>query len=153
MRRPASATRRSVAPAAAGVLAGTLLAVGPAPTRAQPAPSGEACTEIRVEGLTVGRGRLQVALFDSEAAFRKDALVALTIRVGSASTWRSTLCGLPAEVAVVVTQDVDGDGELDTNVVGIPREPWGASGRGTLGPPSWKSARVATTAPVVVTLR
>ncbi|MEM9529502.1 MAG: DUF2141 domain-containing protein [Pseudomonadota bacterium] len=57
---------------------------------------------------------------------------------------RISLDSLPAgEFAIRVMQDLDGDGKLGTNLVGMPNEPWGISNdaAGQFGPPSWSDAR------------
>ncbi len=42
-----------------------------------------------------------------------------------------------------VMQDLDDDGSMGTNLVGMPIEPWGTSNdaKGSFGPPSWDDAR------------
>ena len=54
------------------------------------------------------------------------------------------LCGLKgSSVAIKLFQDVNGNGKLDVNALGMPSEPWGASGRPTpMAPPTWASASV-----------
>ncbi len=49
------------------------------------------------------------------------------------------------EYAVSVFHDLDGDGELGTNAIGIPSEPYGFSNdaRGRFGPPKFKSTKFA----------
>lgn len=48
----------------------------------------------------------------------------------------------PGFYAAKVFHDVDGDGRIDTNVLGIPTEPYGFSkdAMGMFGPPSFKQA-------------
>ena len=40
-------------------------------------------------------------------------------------------------------QDLNGNDELDSNLVGMPREPWAFSNNaaGRFGPPKWKDVR------------
>ena len=49
------------------------------------------------------------------------------------------------EYAVSVFHDLNGDGELDTNGIGIPSEPYGFSNdaRGRFGPPKFKNTKFA----------
>lgn len=49
------------------------------------------------------------------------------------------------EVALKLFHDVDGNGKLDTNWMGIPKEPYGFSNdaMGTFGPPTWEQARIS----------
>ena len=59
---------------------------------------------------------------------------------GRGSTVTVEFATLPAgDYAIRFYHDVDGDGELDTNLMGIPSEPFGFSNnaRGNFGPASW----------------
>jgi uncharacterized protein (DUF2141 family) len=50
----------------------------------------------------------------------------------------------PGEYAAVAFQDVNGNGILDKNFLGIPKEPFGFSNgaRGSAGPPKFSAAAV-----------
>lgn len=50
----------------------------------------------------------------------------------------------PGGYAAVAFQDVNGNGKLDKNLLGIPREPYGFSNsaRGSAGPPKFSAAAV-----------
>jgi uncharacterized protein (DUF2141 family) len=50
----------------------------------------------------------------------------------------------PGEYAAVAFQDVNGNGKLDKNFLGIPKEPYGFSNsaRGSAGPPKFSAAAV-----------
>jgi len=55
-----------------------------------------------------------------------------------------TFNGLDAgEYAVMVFHDVNGNDKLDTNLLGMPSEPWGASlqGKRVFGAPGWDDTR------------
>lgn len=53
----------------------------------------------------------------------------------------------PGKYAVSLFQDLDGDGELDTNFIGYPKEPFGFSApMGTFGPPKFEEAAVEVSA-------
>lgn len=59
------------------------------------------------------------------------------------------LPGVPVgEYAAVVVHDENGNNDLDTNWLGIPREGVGASNnaKGRMGPPRWRDARFTVTA-------
>ena len=49
----------------------------------------------------------------------------------------------PGDYAIAAFQDVNENGVLDKNALGIPTEPYGFSNdaRGWFGPPSWQAAR------------
>lgn len=48
---------------------------------------------------------------------------------------------LPGTYAVIAAHDENGNGELDTNFLGIPQEGVGTSGKARKGPPRWKDAK------------
>jgi len=50
----------------------------------------------------------------------------------------------PGRYGVTALHDENGNGMLDTNIVGLPTEPYGASrdARGRMGPPAWADAVV-----------
>lgn len=99
--------------------------------------------QVVIEGVTRAEGTMNVALYDSEAGFRKTMARAqrLPARAGAMTV---TFDDLPAgDYAVLVFQDLDGDETLDSNLFGLPTEPWGASllGRSVFGAPGWKDTR------------
>jgi len=62
----------------------------------------------------------------------------------------------PGDYAVVVTQDVNDNGKLDTNFIGLPTEPYAFSNNvhPTLRPPHFEECKVAIAeaAPQVITI-
>jgi uncharacterized protein (DUF2141 family) len=102
--------------------------------------------ELTIAGVRSGDGRVLVAVFDSAEGFQKmtpdkrAAAVQLPINGGAA---RTVITGLkPGRYAVSVVHDANGNGKLDTNLVGLPTEGYGFSrdARGTMGPPSFEAA-------------
>lgn len=152
-------TTAAMAVAAACTLASVESA---AQTGAQPAPaprSTPGCAEIEVHNVRPRQGFLMLAVYADAESFNKKAIVSLRLPAGEGVT-RVPLCGVPAgtaELAVTMFQDLDGNGEMGKNLLGIPTEPWGSSGTpGTFGP-SWTTARVsvggdAAARPIVVKL-
>jgi uncharacterized protein (DUF2141 family) len=122
-----SAVRRYLAAAAALVACGS---------------AGAATIELEVGGIESADGRLMVALFPSAERFRSDSIEArsLPARAGAVSL---RFDGLPpGEYAFTVFHDRNGNGVLDTNLMGLPLEPAAASGEpGGFGPPQWSRAR------------
>lgn len=122
--------------------------------RASSRPSGVQTTavgELRVDilGVKSTDGQLRMALFDSEKAFLHSP-----VRTGSVGIEQSQghweVNGLPLGFyAVAVYHDRNGNGKLDSNMLGIPMEPYGFSNdaRGILGPPSFAAARFQISAP------
>ena len=102
--------------------------------------------QVSVHQLTPKQGTLRWALFDNTQAFelRNPALKSGSIPVSSASlTWN--ISGLePGQYALAVYQDLNNNGQLDLNFLGVPKEPYAFSGTGKLKwrPPNFETAAV-----------
>lgn len=125
-------------------LSAIALAVSPADARAQDAarPAG---IVVQVDGLKTNDGFVFCDLFNAQAGFpNKPARALARTRVRPRSM--KATCAFPqataSRYAVAVFHDVDGDLKLDANLLGIPREPVGASNnaKGSLGPPKFRDA-------------
>ncbi|MEM6926021.1 MAG: DUF2141 domain-containing protein [Myxococcota bacterium] len=117
--------------------------------------------DVEVHGVD-GGGKVGCALYVGEDGFPDDdAKAALAVEV-AASTSKDgvAVCRFEkvpaARIAVAVRHDLDGDGKLDTNLLGIPKEPYGFSNNAplrTFGPPRFEDARVARAPRIRVDLR
>jgi uncharacterized protein (DUF2141 family) len=93
---------------------------------------------IEVLGVAPGRGQIYVAVYDRPEAFPTPGQQ----RTGQilSATEQSLIVHFkdlpPGEYAAVAFQDVNGNGKLDKNFLGIPKEPYGFSNgtRGSAGP-------------------
>jgi uncharacterized protein (DUF2141 family) len=131
------------------------LAVGSAALIAVFSAHAETCTPVEVHNVRPDQGVLMVAAYADAGAFNKTPVSALQVRAGSAATATFSLCGLPGpNVAVMLYQDLNGNGKLDTSVLGIPSEPWGASGKpAAFSAPTWETTNVVLDgAPIVIKL-
>ena len=113
------------------------------PLRAGPRPpaSGESELVITVSGLETDEGSVRLAVFDDPERFTDEPTRATVVRpTGGRAEW--SLRVAEGTYAVAAVHDVDEDGGLDTNFLGMPREPYGFSNdaRGTFGPPSFADA-------------
>lgn len=97
-----------------------------------------------VMGLTAKTSSVYVAVFESEAGFPKSELSSKTTVVSATEGQVRFSLELPRNqpVAIAVFQDLDGNGTLSKNQIGIPTEPYGFSNnaRAILGPPSFGQA-------------
>ena len=97
-----------------------------------------------VIGLTPKTSSVFVAVFESEAGFPKSELSSKTTVVSTTEGQVRFSLELPQNqpIAIAVFQDIDGNGTLSKNQIGIPTEPYGFSNnaRGLLGPPSFSQA-------------
>ena len=120
--------------------------VGLAGMAAMPVLAAELAIEVR--GIRSGDGRLLVAIHGPEnsAAFPSaDGVVAGLHQRARAGTLRFVLRDLlPGRYAVNAFHDENDNGELDTNLVGIPSEGYGfANDPGAaFGPPDFEAAAV-----------
>ena len=113
------------------------------PARRRWLQTGAACAatvEVRVSGVTA-KGNVAVAVCD-KARFLKQCAYSAT---APAQAGETTLMvkDVPAGTwAVLAYQDENGNGELDRNLIGIPKEPYGFSrdARSKFGPPGFEDA-------------
>ncbi|MCR9278572.1 MAG: DUF2141 domain-containing protein [Pseudomonadaceae bacterium] len=97
------------------------------------------------EGVESAEGQLMAQVSNSSEAFDgKARAVAQFVVPAAAGSVSISTNSLPAgDYAVRVMHDENDNGELDSNMIGIPREPWGTSNdaKGSFGPPSWDDAK------------
>ncbi len=141
--------RSTTAPLLLAALAVSACSHLPAPAPASSA-APPACMQLQVSRLQAGQGPLMAAAYGSAESFLKQPLwVNRTQADGEQLTL--AVCGVTsAEIAFTVFQDLNGNGKLDMNPMGVPTEPYGFSGRPVFGPPTWDSAKTAAGAGRVV---
>jgi uncharacterized protein (DUF2141 family) len=107
--------------------------------------SSDNVIHVQISGFRNDKGVVRCALFASENGFPKDpsravALEKAPITNGSAVCEFSGVA--PGRYAVSVFHDENGNGKLDTNFIGIPKEGVGASNdaKGHMGPPKFDAA-------------
>jgi uncharacterized protein (DUF2141 family) len=110
---------------------------------AQPAQPHQ--IDVEITGLHSDKGQIRCALFASSDGFPKDsgkavAHTSTTISGGHASCGFDGLA--PGTYAISVFHDENGNGKLDTNFIGMPREGVGSSNnvKPHFGPPKFKDA-------------
>jgi len=126
---------------------------------ALPALAAAADLEIALQGLITDKGEVGIALFSSADGFPMDnAKAAARVWVpAQRENLQYRFEGLaPGTYAVAVSQDLNGNRKLDTNWVGMPKEPWAVTNnvRPALRPPRFEEAKVsvAADAPTRVTI-
>jgi uncharacterized protein (DUF2141 family) len=113
-------------------------------TQAQSAAPAAACPTLEVTGLKPGEGVLMVAVYASaDTFFKKPAWTNGQKVVGA--TMQVPICNLNAEeIAVMAFVDMNGNEKLDSNPLGIPTEPYAASGKPPMfSAPSWNDVKVS----------
>lgn len=78
----------------------------------------------------VGKGTILIAVYGSEADFDKNenAVKLGKVVVNKVGTYQTTLEDIPSgKYVIALFQDVNDNGKLDTNFLGIPKEPYAFS--------------------------
>ena len=99
--------------------------------------------EVQVENCRSAKGNLRVAVMDE-----RKTLIAKRDVPAAPGTVGIRFEGLaPGDYAVKVFHDEDGDGEMDKNFMGLPKEGFAFSNRAKVrfGPPSFGAMRVSVT--------
>lgn len=103
---------------------------------------------INFNDIQMQKGELYVVMYNSEVQFKsaKDAFYENLIKV-THTTHSITVNNVPnGDYAVMVFQDLNNNQKLDTNMLGIPKEPYGFSNNPTLyGPPNYQALKFAMT--------
>jgi uncharacterized protein (DUF2141 family) len=100
--------------------------------------------EVTVRNIKEAKGTIRVGLFVNEQDFLKKAVQGKVVKAAGKEV-TVVFEGLAAgDYAVSVIHDENENGELDTNIVGIPKEGFTFSNNamGSFGPPSFEKAKV-----------
>jgi uncharacterized protein (DUF2141 family) len=135
-------------PIAFALIAMALSACASAPPEpAEPRPAGQGRVEVTMTGFENGEGNARVALYLDAAGWPDEegsvfATAVVPISDGHALAVFEEVPAGP--FAVSTFHDVDGNGELDSDTLGIPSEDYGFSrdARDLFGPPSFKEAQI-----------
>ncbi len=104
---------------------------------------GVTALTVQLTGLKSDKGQLMVALYDSSDNWLGNGIMGeiTTIVDGQATV---TFNDVPyGTYAISSFHDKDSNGELNTGLFGIPKEPYASSrgARGRFGPPKWADAK------------
>ena len=128
----------------------TRLLAGLSLTAATSFASAQTCAGVEVNNVQPRQGHLMLTAFLDADSFNKSPVTAIRT-LATETTMRLQVCGLSGDsVALTLFQDLDSDGKLGRNVLGIPSEPWGASGTPAMTGPKWESAKVALNGSTIV---
>lgn len=111
------------------LLAATLLcALAPAAYAADSQPAaGEAQLTVTIQGVLPQPSQLRVGVFDAATYDNPPPAIRQVVDAASPETVVVFDHLVPGRIAVKVHQDLDGDGEMDTTLIGVPEEPFGLS--------------------------
>lgn len=105
--------------------------------------------EMSVEIL---EGDVRVVLFKGAEAYNGGQPMAQGVKPAAASL-TFTVKGIePGEYGIKAFHDINGNGDLDTNVLGMPTEPFAFSNNApaNFGPATWEDAAFTVTAPATL---
>lgn len=108
------------------------------------AAAERAVLTVKVVGVEPGRGHVNVSLFEGPETYMDQPLQQRRQPAGDSESVEVSIEDLaPGNYAVSVFYDQDDDGEMDTRMFGIPKEPVGFSNdpRGRFGPPKWEDSQ------------
>jgi uncharacterized protein (DUF2141 family) len=125
------------------LLLGPMIAYGENPTTAQ------GVLEIKITNIENGHGTIYIAILDSAEGWLKSDAESKPFRditqpVSSTDDLLISVQDLPpGKYAISLFQDLDGDSEMDKNLIGFPKEPFGFSApMGKFGPPKFEEAAI-----------
>lgn len=98
---------------------------------------------VLIDNITSIRGTMKIGLYDEEDGFMKKELT-FDHQDITTDTVTFVFKGLQqGEYAITIYQDENNNGELDTNFLGIPQEPYAFSNNaaGRFGPPSFEDCK------------
>lgn len=83
--------------------------------------------KIELKNVGVGAGKIMLSISDSEAGYKASKPLKWMALDATAGTLTVTETLVAGDYVVSAYQDVNGNGKLDTNILGIPKEPVGIS--------------------------
>lgn len=112
--------------------------------------------KVVIEGIEKKEGTIYLSLHDNADSFPSDNEKA--IRTGQIKEFNSvaeiTFKDLKkGEYAISFFQDLNGNAELDTNFLGIPKEPVGASEMTSLGRPKFSKSKFTLSKDTTISVR
>jgi uncharacterized protein (DUF2141 family) len=102
---------------------------------------------ITIKNIKEPKGSIRVGLFNDEDKFLKDPFDGKVVDVKGTEVTVVFENLKPGDYAISVIHDENANGELDSNVMGIPKEGFGFGNdaMGMFGPPSFDKAKITLT--------
>ncbi len=107
---------------------------------------GVANFTVKISGVKKLSGSVRIAIFDNKENWLKKPVHTAVLPAGQNNIVEYTNTNVSyGEYAIAVYHDVNGNGEMDRNFIGLPKEPYGFSNnaRGSFGPAKWKKAKIS----------
>ena len=121
-----------------------IIFLGAALLTAHVSASAQEILHVEVTNIKNANGTVRVGLFDTDDNFLKNAVAGQTVKVKGEKVEVTFKNIPPGEYAISVIHDENENGELDSNMFGMPKEGFGFGNdaMGTFGPPSFDKAKV-----------
>jgi uncharacterized protein (DUF2141 family) len=131
-----------------GELASTTAASSTAVVKSE-APKSQPVVRLVISGVRPGQGSVKVAIFTDANSFPQPTAARQAFDLPATNPTLETTLPPMAQFAIAVYQDINSDGELNRNRLGVPVEPFAFSNNamGNRGPPSFAQAAVIQPAP------
>ncbi len=122
-------------------LAATVAPVAPVVLDVLAAPATR-CIDVDVHNVRPQQGQLFLAAYGTADSYNKKPMAVARVPAVDAIT-PVQLCGISGnELAITLYQDIDGDGKMGKNMMGLPTEPWGSTGKPGMFGPSWETGKL-----------
>jgi uncharacterized protein (DUF2141 family) len=110
---------------------------------------------VTIEGMKSDKGMVYVALYDTEESFLKKQMKGAIVKIvdkKSTVVFKDIKRGV---YAISVFHDANNNKKMDTNFLGIPKEPIGCSNEATgfMGPPKFKNAKFSLSKDLIVPVK
>lgn len=104
---------------------------------------GQNTLTVTIDNIQEAKGSLRVGLFDNADNFLKESREGKIVKASAGAMTIEFDNLVSGDYAVSVIHDLNENGELDSNFIGIPTEPYGFSNNamGNFGPPSFEKAK------------
>jgi uncharacterized protein (DUF2141 family) len=103
---------------------------------------------VHVDNVKSASGQVMVALYDNADAFLKHPTRAEKAKADKAGTTLVFHDVAPGDYGLAVFQDINDNGRMDRNLMGIPTEPiaFSNNAQGRMGPPDFAAVKLAVPA-------
>ena len=103
---------------------------------------------VHVDNVQSTSGQVMVGLYDNADAFLKHAVRAEKAKADKAGTTLVFHDVAPGDYGFAVFQDINDNGRMDRNLMGIPTEPiaFSNNAQGRMGPPDFAAVKLAVPA-------
>lgn len=103
---------------------------------------------VHVDNVKSASGQVMVALYDNADAFLKHPVRAEQAKADKAGTTLVFHDVAPGDYGFAVFQDINDNGRMDRNLMGIPTEPiaFSNNAQGRMGPPDFAAVKLAVPA-------